>query len=176
MRGRRKQATSNLSRSKPNVMRAYCNTRRISPICPSISASSSLTDAKSMSSSPSGSRDPTGEKRNPNGMKDQVPPPRPLSLELPAKPPPSAGSKGPQPQCGSVWIRRARIERAPIQRLGWRLAEVAAAVGALTGAGRPERRHAAAWLALASLFGWFLLSLYGGGSTSLYSDSRSQPA
>lgn len=118
MRGRRKQATSNLSRSKPNAVRAYCNTRRISPICPSISASSSLTDAKSMSSSPSGSRDPTGEKRNPNGMKDQVPPPRPLSLELPAKPPPSAGSKGPQPQCGSVWIRRARIERAPIQRLG----------------------------------------------------------
>lgn len=96
MRGRRKQATSNLSRSKPNVVRAYCNTRRISPICPSISASSSLTDAKSMSSSPSGSRDPTGEKRNPNGMKDQVPP-----------------APSPQPGAPSQTPTKRRIEGAP---------------------------------------------------------------
>jgi hypothetical protein len=30
---------------------AYCNARKMSPICPSISASSSLTDAKSIPSS-----------------------------------------------------------------------------------------------------------------------------
>ena len=62
--------------------------------------------------------------------------PRPLDLDssssLPN--PTTAGSKEPQPQCGSGWICRARIERA-----GWRLA-AAAAAGV---SGRSERRHAA---------------------------------
>lgn len=77
----------------------------MSPICPSISASSSLTDAKSMSSFRSGSAQPRphGRKRNPNGKKDQGPPvPSTSSSRAPwcAKPPPQPDRRGPNPNAG----------------------------------------------------------------------------
>jgi hypothetical protein len=44
------------------IARAYCNARRISPICPSTGASSSLTDAKSMLCFFSGATEPPQRK------------------------------------------------------------------------------------------------------------------
>ena len=111
----------------------------MSPIWPSISASSSLTDAKSMPSSPpSGSgqlhqqpRRPHGGKRNPNGKKDQGPPvPSTSTPRALCQTPPQPDRRSPNPNAGPAgfavrgsrgrgggWRRRRRQE-SPAGRSG----------------------------------------------------------
>lgn len=128
----------------------------MSPICPSISASSSLTEAKSMSSS-SGETTPATEthrgKRSPNRKKDQAPrtPPQGPSQALRiGGDGSSGGGKGPQCGCGGSPAGFARCRSRgldPTPEVG----DAEAQAEAVVVSDRAGRRHAA----LLGLFVWF---------------------